>query len=169
MCERKYQHTQHSLLTVTHRHSSSRLHSHSLSAFTFTLGNHVHTQLGRQPATSFNSTGNWIYERTALRPVERRGHSVDTQSSAVISGHQRSSTVTFTLTFTLSSDAGRRLRSTRPVFGFMREQRSDRSNEGGTQSTLSQGGHQRSSTVISNNDSGSTFEALEGLLSHMKL
>ena len=51
---------------------------------------HIHTQFGRQPATSFNSTGIWIYERTALRPVERRGHSVDTQSSAAISGHQRS-------------------------------------------------------------------------------
>ena len=141
MCERKYQHTQHSLLTVTHPHACIHIHcqySHSHSGITFTLSSdasrrlrstrpvfgfmreqrsdrsneggtqstlshqrsstvinghihtHIHTQFGRQPATSFNSTGIWIYERTALRPVERRGHSVDTQSSAAISGHQRS-------------------------------------------------------------------------------
>jgi len=59
----------------------------------------------------------------------------------------------------------------------MREQRSGRSNDrGGTQSTLSHqrpsvviNGHQVTSTVISNYDSGSTFEALEGLLSHVEL
>jgi hypothetical protein len=54
---------------------------------------HIHTQFGRQPATSFNSTGIWIYERTALRPVERKGALSHQLSSMVISGHQRSSTV----------------------------------------------------------------------------
>ncbi len=78
-----------------HTQSSAAISGHQQSsAFTFTLRNHVHSQLGRQPATSLNSTDIWIYERAALKPVERqRGHSVHTQSSAAISGHQRSSTV----------------------------------------------------------------------------
>jgi len=56
----------------------------------------------------------------------------------------------------------------------MREQRSDRSNDRGALSPYSViSGHQwsstviKTSTVISNYDSGSTFKALEGLLSHV--
>jgi len=122
-------------------------------AFTFTLSNHIHSQLGRQLATSLNSTGIWIYERAALRPVERQGGTQSTLShqrpSVVISGHQHSHSHSV-ITFTVSSDASRRLRSTRPVFGFMREQRSDRSNDRGALSPHSViSGHQWSSAVIS--------------------
>ena len=85
--------------------------------------------------------------------------------SAVISGHQHSHSHSG-ITFTLSSDASRRLRSTQPVIGFMREQRSGRSNDrGGTQSTLS---HQRPSVVINGHQRSSATTTAVAPSKHSK-